>query len=300
VVVIHEQHRFGVSHRQQIRSRNRSAEMPHLLSLTATPIPRSMALIVYGDLDVSLIKEKPLGRKPIITTLVNATGRARAYDFIHKQLAAGRQAFVVCPIIDPSDVLGVKSVTEEFARLQKEVFQNVSMAMLNGKMKPTEKEAVMRDFVAGKTKVLVSTSVIEVGIDVPNASIMLIEGAERFGLAQLHQFRGRVGRGADQSYCFVVPSTTLSSEALDRLKLLEEISDGFKLAEYDLQHRGPGQIYGVQQSGLPEFHFANFTNVAQITAAKEAVGEFLQTHTFADEPALKNKMEESVETVHLE
>ena len=215
--MIDEQHRFGVEQRKKLIEKSQSLEAPgasnrrlrvppatpHLLSMTATPIPRSLALALYGDLDISVVNEMPKGRKKIITKLVNENDRPKAYKFIKDEIKKGRQVFVICPLIDPSDKLGVKSVKDEFTRLDKQIFPELKIAMMHGKLKTTEKEKIMADFLVNKINIMVSTSVVEVGVDVPNATIMMIEGADRFGLAQLHQFRGRVGRSDHQSYCFL-------------------------------------------------------------------------------------------------
>ena len=275
LVVVDEQHRFGVSQRKALVQRQDKTEVvPHFLSLTATPIPRTLVLTLYGDLDLSVINEMPPGRKPIETRLIFEQGRREAYEFIRTQIKAGRQVFVICPLIDPSDTLGVKSVKQEFERLDKEIFPEIPVGLMHGRLKAKDKEQVMRDFSDKKTKILVSTSVIEVGIDVPNATIMMIEGADRFGLAQLHQFRGRVGRGEFQSYCFLF-SDNNSPLTQKRLQYLETCRDGFKLAEKDLELRGPGEVYGTKQSGLPELKMADLTDVKMIEQAQEAAKAIL-------------------------
>lgn len=264
LVIVDEQHRFGVRQRQEISQRGIDGNRaPHFLSMTATPIPRTYALVLYGDLDISVIRTKPAGRKPIITRLVTVRNRDQAYAFMRKQVLAGRQAFVICPLIDENDLLGVKSVAQEYERLRTEVFPEFPIAMLHGKMKPKEKNEIMEQFLAGTYAVLVSTSVIEVGIDVPNATIMLIEGAQRFGLAQLHQFRGRVGRGSEQSYCFV-SAEDASKQARERLEFFATCDDGFALAEYDLEQRGAGELYGTVQSGYFSFQIASLADTPLI------------------------------------
>jgi ATP-dependent DNA helicase RecG len=300
LVVVDEQHRFGVEQRRVLKERNLSKTMPHFLSMTATPIPRSLALIIYGDLDVSIIKEKPAGRKEIISEVVMERDRAKKNTFIKKEIQNGRQVFVICPLIDPSDTLGVKSVTEEYERLTAKVFADVCVELLHGKLKPKEKERVMDDFSQGRIDVLVSTSVVEVGVDVPNATIMMIEGAERFGLAQLHQFRGRVGRGEHQSYCFFFPSGGVGQAAQERLHALEKTTDGFILAEYDLKVRGPGEVYGTRQTGLPELKIANIQDARLIATVKEAVERFLEKNTMKEYPLLHRAVHESLDTLHLE
>ena len=267
LAVVDEQHRFGVAQRSALRGDNNAA---HLLVMTATPIPRTLALTLYGDLEVSVIDEMPPGRKPVKTLVVESHERDDAYSFIIEQLREGRQAFVICPLVEESDKQGmteVKAATAEFERL-KEVFTSASLALLHGKMRPAEKDAVMREFRDQIHDVLVSTSVVEVGIDVPNATVVMIEGADRFGLAQLHQFRGRVGRGAYQSYCFLM-ADGVSDQARERLQLMEDINDGFKLAEEDLRLRGPGEYFGARQSGIPELRVANLADTALVERARE-------------------------------
>ena len=299
LVVIDEQHRFGVKQRQFLRKNSgKSSLTPHLLSMTATPIPRSLALVLYGDLDVSIIKEMPQSRKRIITQVIDSKNRSVAYDFIKKEITKGHQIFVVCPLIDPSDKLGVKSVTSEFDKLRKEIFPDLAISMIHGKLKSAEKEKVMADFVANKSSVLVSTAVIEVGVDIPNATVMIIEDADRFGLAQLHQFRGRVGRSYHQSYCFLFSS---NSKAEKRLKMLEKVTDGFKLAEIDLQNRGPGSIYGQMQSGWPEFKIAKPNDFDLISQAKKAAETVLaKSPELQDFPLLKQKMAGFLSDLHPE
>ncbi|QQR55121.1 ATP-dependent DNA helicase RecG [Candidatus Peregrinibacteria bacterium] len=253
LVVIDEQHRFGVKQRAKLKAQG----FPHLLNLSATPIPRTMALTIYGDQDLSILDELPPGRTPIVTRLVPEHKRSDAEFWVSDQVAKGRQVFVVCPLIEESEAVQVKAATLEFDRLRTEVFPNHRLALLHGRMKGDEKAEVMQNFAVGDIDILVSTSVIEVGIDVPNATIMMIEGADRFGLAQLHQFRGRVGRGAHQSYCFLFTDSG-SDEALRRLKYMVEFNSGFDLAEKDLEVRGPGEIYGVKQSGIPDLKMATF------------------------------------------
>ena len=295
LAVVDEQHRFGVEQRAALRQKaideadGQPGLSPHFLSLTATPIPRSLALAMYADLDLSIIKEMPQGRQPIITKAVEPAKRQLAYDFINRQIAAGRQVFVICPLIDPSDKLGVRSVKEEFEKLDQEVFPQLSVGLLHGRLKSEEKEEVMGKFLKNEIKILVSTSVVEVGVDVPNASVMMIEGAERFGLAQLHQFRGRVGRGQYQSYCFLF-SDALSDESLARLKFLETCHDGFALAQKDLESRGAGSFWGREQSGFMEFKLADMSDAELIKAARDAASEFLDKYDLADYPELRERM----------
>ncbi|MEX1063888.1 MAG: ATP-dependent DNA helicase RecG [Candidatus Paceibacterota bacterium] len=290
LVVIDEQHRFGVEQRMKL-VKNRDL-VPHLLSMTATPIPRTLALTVYGDLDVSLLKEKPKGRQAIKTTVVPDKRRDEAHDFIEKQVEEGRQVFVVCPRIDlsKSDSVSrqkllwseVKAVTDEYEKLSQRIFPHRRVVMLHGKMTSAEKGRIMDDFKNGNLDILVSTSVIEVGVDVPNATIMMIESAERFGLAQLHQFRGRVGRGPHQSYCFLFTSSDTTATSR-RLKAMEQTDDGFKLAEADLAIRGPGEFGGVKQSGVPDFAMATLTDMELIKKARLEARLLIR-----DDPTLKN------------
>jgi len=257
LVIVDEQHRFGVEQRKVLKEKISGKKRAHFLSMTATPIPRSLALTIYGDLDLSVISEMPVGRKPIITRVVSWDNRAKAYDFIRAQVKNGRQAFVICPLIDAANTSSEKkSVLAEYEKLSKQIFSDLHVGYLHGKMLGREKEKIMADFKAGKIDVLVSTAVVEVGVDIPNASVMMIEGAENFGLAQLHQFRGRVGRSIYQSYCLVF-SEKESVGVKERLQFFEKNLDGFKLAEYDLEKRGPGEVYGLEQSGQMELKLAN-------------------------------------------
>jgi ATP-dependent DNA helicase RecG len=291
LAVIDEQHRFGVEQRQALRSKSGNAKtVPHLLSMTATPIPRSLAQVIYGDLDLSIINEMPKGRKKISTFVVPEVKRAGAYDFIKEQIAAGRQAFVICPLINPSDKLGVKSVAEEFKKLNEHVFPHLKIAALHGRLKSGEKEKIMQAFLANEIKILVSTSVVEVGVDVPNASVMMIEGADRFGLAQLHQFRGRVGRSAHQSYCLLFTDSA-NEQTRTRLDTVAHSSDGFKLAEADLRRRGPGEVYGTAQKGFPEFKIATLNDAGLIKQAK-AAAESIVAEGIEKYPKLLEKVKE--------
>jgi ATP-dependent DNA helicase RecG len=299
LIIVDEQHRFGVEQRKKLKDKNKNKKLPHFLSMTATPIPRSLALILYGDLDLSIIKEMPKGRKKIITKLVAEQNRQDAYQFIREEIKKGRQVFVICPLIDPSDKLGVKSVTEEFKKLDKVVFPDLRIGLLHGKLKAAEKEDIMNDFKANKIKILVSTSVIEVGIDIPNATIMMIEGADRFGLAQLHQFRGRVGRGEHQSYCFLFTENG-SPKTQERLSALVKSNDGFALAEYDLQFRGPGEVYGTRQSGMPDLQMATLNDLELINLTKKEAQEFMEKNNLDEFPLLLNKLEQAQINTHLE
>lgn len=263
-VVIDEQHRFGVKQRANLRAKGSN---PHLLVMTATPIPRSLALTVYGDLDLSVIDELPPNRQPVETHVLYPRERERAYSLIRSQIQEGRQAFIIYPLVEESENNDVKAAVEEHARLQNEVFVNYRLGLLHGRLKPAEKEEVMARFRDGEVQALVSTSVVEVGVDVPNASVMLIEGANRFGLAQLHQFRGRVGRGEDKSYCLLIPETENAVEN-ERLMAMSETNDGFILAERDLDQRGPGEFLGTRQSGFSELRMASLSDVRLIEKAR--------------------------------
>lgn len=272
-VVIDEQHRFGVEQRQKLLAK--SVHMPHLLSMTATPIPRSLALTVYGELDVSIIATKPSNRLPIQTKLWAPTNRPKLYEAIDKQFSEGRQAYVICRLIDDNPVNDAKSVETEFKRLKNSVFSHRRMGLLHGRMKSDEKEAVMRDFSMGKLDVLVSTTVVEVGVDVPNASVILIEDADMYGLSQLHQLRGRVGRSSHQSYCYLLMSD--SHKPSERLREIENSQDGFHLAEVDLRLRGPGEIYGRAQHGALNLQIANLGDTRLIARAQKSAAQFLDS-----------------------
>ncbi|HSW79934.1 MAG TPA: ATP-dependent DNA helicase RecG [Candidatus Saccharimonadales bacterium] len=274
LIIIDEQHRFGVDQRKTLQAK--AGHMPHVLSLTATPIPRSLALTLYGDLDISLIDKKPSERKPIKTSIVSPNSRAQLYASVEKQIVNGRQIFVVCPLISESD--GVQSVSAEkmYETLKKGPFKHRKVGLLHGKMKAADKNNIMQQFVDKKIDILVSTTVVEVGVDVPNANVMIIEAADRFGLAQLHQLRGRVGRGSEQGFCYLVMSD--SSAPSKRLRALESSNDGFKLAELDLSLRGPGAIYGKTQHGQLDLRVANLTDVHLIASARDAARMFIDNH----------------------
>ncbi len=278
LAVVDEQHRFGVMQRAALRERaaNGGQETPHLLVMSATPIPRTLALTLFGDLDVSVIDEMPPGRQPVKTSWVPPEERMQAYGFVREQVAAGRQAFVVCPLIDESVAVQSRAATQEYERLSTQVFPSLRLGLLHGRMPSAEKDAVLAAFRGRRLDILVATTVIEVGIDIPNATVMVIEGADRFGLAQLHQLRGRVGRGGGESYCLLL-SDDPSYTAQQRLKLLEDTSDGFALAEADLRLRGPGDYFGTRQSGMPELQAADFSDTGLIEQARQEALALLRT-----------------------
>lgn len=300
LVVLDEQHRFGIKQRAKLL--HNSTLIPHLLSMTATPIPRTLALTIYGDLDLSLIAQLPKGRKKIITEVVLPEGRQKTYDFIADQATEGRQVFVICPRIEEGEpgTSELKSVKQEYNKLSEEIFPDFEVGMLHGKMPQKEKEAVMRKFKFGRIDILVSTSVVEVGVDIPNATVMMIEGAERFGLAQLHQFRGRVGRSDHQSYCFLFTGNN-SAKTRERLRAMKEAANGFELAEKDLHMRGPGDFSGVKQWGLPDFAMEQLANLSLVEKAREAAKALLeQDITLKSYPTLKERMQEYRTNLHLE
>jgi ATP-dependent DNA helicase RecG len=265
LIIVDEQHRFGVEQRAALRGKG---ENPHLLVMTATPIPRSLALSVYGDLDLSVMDEMPPGRQAVGTYVLPPRERERAYSLIRSQVKTGRQAFIIYPLVEETEKSEAKAAVEEHERLQREIFPNLKLGLLHGRMKPDEKDEVMARFRDGEYHVMVSTSVVEVGVDVPNATVMLIEGANRFGLSQLHQFRGRVGRGSEKSYCLLIPETPDAVEN-ERLQVMAETNDGFVLAERDLEQRGPGQFLGTRQSGFAELQFASLTDVNLVEKARK-------------------------------
>lgn len=272
--VIDEQHRFGVLQRAELVKKSPEIT-PHLLMMSATPIPRTLALTIYGDQELSVINEMPPGRKPIITKVVHPEARRQANLFIDDQITKGRQVFVICPLIEESEKLEAKSVLQEYERLKHEDFPHRRIEYLHGKMKASEKDEIMQRFKNKEFDILVATSVIEVGIDIPNATMMIIEGAERFGLSQLHQFRGRVGRNDLQSYCFLF-TTKREQQSARRLKAMTDHTDGFKLAEIDLEIRGPGEVYGLKQSGLPDLKMASIMDGRTIAMAREKAQELLE------------------------
>jgi ATP-dependent DNA helicase RecG len=272
-VVIDEQHRFGVKQRQELLKK--SLHMPHLLAMTATPIPRSLALTVYGELDISILNELPKGRKPIETKIWSPNSRAQLYAKIDEQLDVGRQAYVICSLIDENPDNEIKSVQAEYKKLQNSIFKHRRIGLLHGKLKPEEKDSVMQLFAKGDYDILVSTTVVEVGVDVPNATVIVIEDADRFGLSQLHQLRGRVGRSVHQSYCYLI--TSGSAKPSQRLKEIEKSNDGFYLAEVDLALRGPGEIYGRAQHGALNLQIATLADTKLIARAQKQAKWFVQS-----------------------
>ncbi len=305
LAIVDEQHRFGVDQRAKLVKTVTSlkdgvhGKIPHLLSMTATPIPRTLALTVYGDLDLSILDEMPKGRKKILTKIVSPASRQDAYQFIFDEVKRGRQIFVICPLVEDSENFEARSASTEYAKLQK-IFPTLNLSLLHGRMKPKEKEEIMAEFSDKKTDILVSTSVVEVGIDVPNATVMMIEGADRFGLAQLHQFRGRVGRGEHQSYCFLFTDSQ-AKKTHQRLKALIKCSNGFDLAERDLKIRGSGEVYGSRQSGTPSLALSNLFDFKIVSEArKEARQIFESDPNLKFYSELKKQLKHFSKTVHLE
>jgi ATP-dependent DNA helicase RecG len=312
LVIVDEQHRFGVKQRAALIN-SKQKLTPHFLSMSATPIPRTLMMTIFGDLDISLITELPKNRKPIITKIVSPEDREKAYQFIREQIQKGRQAFVICPRIEPNKEkegivltskelmqLDIKSVKEEYEKLSKKIFPDLKVEMLHGKLKPKEKNEIMDDFKNGKINILVSTSVIEVGVDVPNATIMMIEGAERFGLAQLYQFRGRVGRGEYQSYCFLFTDSN-SKTTQARLEAIVRAKNGFELAEIDLKLRGPGEFFGEKQTGFPDLGMKGLMDVELIKNSREAAYLIIKKDPLLKNyPKLNQKLLEFKQKVHLE
>ena len=281
LVIADEQHRFGVAQRSKLSSKG---EDPHLLVMSATPIPRTLALLMYGDLDVSILNELPPGREPVETFLVGEAYRPRINAFIRKHVAEGHQCFVVCPAVEENEELGIKAATVWADTLQQTVFPDLRIALLHGQMRGAEKEAAMAAFARGEADVMVATTVIEVGVDVPNATLMIIEDADRFGLSQLHQLRGRVGRGKAKSYC-ILTSHNKNAETLQRLKALCKTTDGFKIAEEDLKLRGPGDFFGSRQSGLPTFRVADLSyDLETLKQAQAASAQWIDTYGDSDTP----------------
>jgi len=283
--VVDEQHRFGVAQRSALRQKGFS---PHVLVMTATPIPRTLALTLYGDLDLSVIDQLPPGRQAVKTKWLQPRQRDSAYAFLRRQVAGGRQAFIICPLVEESEAIQAKAAIAEHQRLSAEVFPELKLGLLHGRMPAAEKDEVMRHFRSGKLNILVSTPVVEVGIDVPNATVMLIESADRFGLSQLHQFRGRVGRGQEQSYCMLLAQNP-SEIGRQRLDSIENIQDGFALAEEDLKLRGPGEFFGTRQSGLPDLRMAKLSDVALLELARREAITLFQTDPTLDKYQLLAK-----------
>jgi ATP-dependent DNA helicase RecG len=283
LVVIDEQHRFGVAQRAKLWEKNTFP--PHILVMTATPIPRTLAMTLYGDLDVSVIDELPPGRKPIQTMHIYSAKRSGLYNSVRRQLQQGRQVYIVYPLIEESEAMDLKNLQEGF-ETTKEIFPEYAVSKVHGKMKPAEKEAAMQQFVSGETRIMVATTVIEVGVNVPNASVMIIENAERFGLSQLHQLRGRVGRGADQSFCILITEYELSENTRRRIAIMTETNDGFVIAEEDLKLRGPGDIDGTQQSGIAfNLRIADLTKDGQVLSlARDLALEILEDDSLLQKP----------------
>jgi ATP-dependent DNA helicase RecG len=290
LVIIDEQHRFGVMQRAELRARGLN---PDVLVMTATPIPRSLAMTVYGDLDVSIIDEMPPGRTPVETRVFGEEARQEVKKLIAREVRLGRQVYVVYPLVEESEKIDLRDATKRYEYLRDRVFPKFTVGLLHGRMKPEEKEEVMRRFISGEIQILVSTTVIEVGVDVPNASVMVVEHAERFGLSQLHQLRGRVGRGAEQSFCVLLASDKQTEVARERLGIMEETNDGFKIAEKDLELRGPGEVMGTRQAGLPEFRIANLVRDLDILqdARKEAEFYMNQRKTSAETAKMIKRVE---------
>lgn len=312
LVVVDEQHRFGVSQRAMLSKHSgNNNELPHFLSMSATPIPRTLMLTLFGDLNISTITELPKGRKPISTKVIPDGERKSVYEFTRKELKSGRQAFVICPRITASendivnstyDNISAETVSVEqvYERLSKNIFKEFNVRALHGQMKPKEKNLIMEDFRSGKIQMLVSTSVVEVGVDIPNATIMMIEGAERFGLAQLYQFRGRIGRGEHSSYCFLFPESNMTEENR-RLKAILEAKNGFELAEKDLAIRGPGEFLGENQTGMPDSLMRGLQNIESIKISRMAANQILsKDSTLKNYPLLRIKIRELAEKLHLE
>ena len=317
LVIVDEQHRFGVEQRAKLVKAKNSLIIPHLLSMTATPIPRTLALTIYGDLDLSLIDELPKGRKKIITRVIAPKEREKTYEFIKKEVKKGRQVFVICPRIETPEKEkenstwgDVKAVKEEYKKLSEKVFKNLKVGMLHGKMGSRDKERIMKDFKRKKINILVSTSVIEVGIDIPEATIMMIEGAERFGLAQLYQFRGRVGGSSRQSYCFLLTGSEKSSSTQEdiqasgktrqRLKALIDCKRGFELAEEDLKIRGPGDFMGTRQWGIPDIAMESLKDIRLVEKTRSIAKELLERDpTLREYPFLLQKVKSFQEKINL-
>ena len=288
LAVIDEQHRFGVLQRSSLRQKGYS---PHMLVMTATPIPRTLALTLYGELDISIIDELPPDRRQVKTKWLKPLQRDSAYAFLRREVAGGHQAFIICPLVEESEVIQARAATAEYEHLSREVFPDLRLGLLHGRMSASEKDTVMRRFYDGQLDILVSTPVVEVGIDVPNATVMLVESAGRFGLSQLHQFRGRVGRGKAQSYCMLL-SENLSEIGRERLDIIEKTGDGFALAEEDLKLRGPGEFFGTRQSGLPDLRMARLSDVALLELARHEANRLLEEDPRLEKPENKLLAEE--------
>ncbi|MBX4195692.1 ATP-dependent DNA helicase RecG [Candidatus Parcubacteria bacterium] len=303
LAIIDEQHRFGTTQRQKLTTKD--GVTPHLLSMTATPIPRTLALTLYGDLDLTLLDEMPAGRKQIITEIVTPNKRDETYEKVRKELSKGRQAYVICPRIDEADptkelAVLAKSVNEEAKRLKRDVFPEYEIGIMHGKISPAEKEKVMMNFKAGKIDILVSTSVVEVGVNVENASLIIIEGAERFGLSQLHQLRGRVLRGTHQPYCYVFTESN-SKQTVERLKALSTAKNGFELAEFDLKNRGSGQLYGGKQWGISDLGMEAIKNLKMVEAARDEAAKIIDKDPDLKKyPLLRTHLASSLQKIHFE
>jgi ATP-dependent DNA helicase RecG len=307
LIIIDEQHRFGVAQRAYLQQETMNAEdgsrktIPHLLTMTATPIPRTLSIALFGSLEISILDEMPKNRKEIITKIISPELRQEAYHFIHNEIRLGRQAFIILPLVEDSKVLTeVKAATSEHQRLSEEIFPNLNLGLLHGKLKSKEKESVMQDFKDKKTDILIATSVVEVGIDIPNASVIVIEDADRFGLSQLHQFRGRVGRGEHQSYCFLFTNST-TEKARERLSAMEETNNGFEISQKDLVLRGPGQFFGTLQSGLPDIAMQHLTNVKLIKFARAEAQAIIDADPqLKKHPTITDALKKFQEKIHLE
>ena len=299
--VIDEQHRFGVEQRKKLVEKSGNKKTyPHFLSMTATPIPRSLSLTIYGDLDLSIIDELPKGRKKIETRIVESVNREKAYEFIRLKIKQNEQVFVICPLIEESDKLGVKSVKKEYEKLSNQVFKEFNIGLMHGKLNAKDKEKIMQEFKDNKIQILISTSVVEVGVDVPNATIMIIEDAQRFGLAQLHQFRGRVGRGDKKSYCFLF-SESENDITQKRLQAIVESNNGFELAQKDLELRGSGEMYGVRQSGIPTLKLASLLDIKNIKKTREWAKKILEQNPSLNKySSLQKKIIQSQKKIHFE
>ncbi|MBI2609826.1 ATP-dependent DNA helicase RecG [Candidatus Giovannonibacteria bacterium] len=304
LVIVDEQHRFGINQRLKLTQKN-SEKVPHLLSMTATPIPRTLALTIYGDLDLTLLDEMPPGRKKVITEIIDPERREHAYEHVRKEINSGRQAYVICPRIEESGngtsalALSMKNVKTEHKKLSMEIFPEFSVGMLHGKMLPKEKEKIMKEFREGKINILVATSVIEVGVNVPNATVILIEGAERFGLAQLHQLRGRVIRSTHQPYCFLF-TESVTQKTKTRMIALTEAKNGFELAEFDLELRGPGELTGDKQWGISDVGMEALKNIKMVEAAREEARNIIENDLLEKYPEIIKRINSQSQSLHFE